>query len=170
MPETGPGCIKPPRLKTAWARLARRSWAYFGLPLARPVPPRATGARSGSPGGGIASTTRLATARRWRACWRAGGAVLQSAAPAQDRGTLGGWHWRGRSGLDADWRIRRLAAVKIVPGAGFVGVNDGALGDPRLDESEHGRKRVAVAFADHDHGLTLAALIVAEPAMSSCLR
>jgi len=36
--------------------------------------------------------------------------------------------------VQAPSRLYLEAAVEFVPGAGLVGVHDGALGDPRLDE------------------------------------
>src|ERR1700720_686913 len=62
--------------------------------------------------------------------------------------------------------VHREPAVQLVPGAGFVGVNLGALGDPGANEierrelgSKHAWERLAIALADHHHDLALAGLV-----------
>ena len=59
--------------------------------------------------------------------------------------------------------VHREPAVKLVPCAGFIGINLGAPGDPGSDKvkrrdlgSEHAGQRLAVALSDHDHDFTLA--------------
>src|ERR1043166_3450912 len=60
-----------------------------------------------------------------------------------------------------------VTSMKCVPVRRIVGVDDGALGDPRLHKCEglpfrfeHRRNAVAVALANDHHGLALAGLIL----------
>src|SRR6266550_3608544 len=63
--------------------------------------------------------------------------------------------------------VHREPAMKIVPCHAFIGINRGSARDPGADEvergalgSEHARECLAIALADHDHGLALAGLIL----------
>ena len=65
------------------------------------------------------------------------------------------------------YAVHREATVQSVPRAAFVGINLGALGDPRADEikrrdfrGEHAGERLAVPLADHHHDLALARLVL----------
>ena len=63
--------------------------------------------------------------------------------------------------------MHREATVKLVPGARLVGIDFGAPGDSGANEierrdlgSEYARHGLHVAFANHDHDLALARLII----------
>lgn len=68
------------------------------------------------------------------------------------------------------------AGVEAIPRGCFVGMDDRALGDARLDECEslalgleHGRDRTALALADDDNALALAGLVHSKATVAAVL-
>jgi hypothetical protein len=108
------------------ARWQRRSAAPVALPVRRRpcvgqtmalIHDRATGLRSRSPGGGIASSTCRETARRWRACCRGSWAARP--------GIVGVLMAGGYSRQQCHCKFRPVRATAAGPGRSAAGTGEG---------------------------------------------